>query len=540
MLNLLTDPWLPVIRRHTGRCVIRPAQVVEFHKEDPVIALDWPRPDFRIAALEYLTGLLATAFSPEDSDAWLDFWRHPPRPARLDEVFAPFAFAFVLDGDGPRFLQDFEDLQSDLEPIERLLIEAPGNSTNNKNTDLLVHRDQISSLSRGAAAMALYTLQSWAPAGGAGNRTGLRGGGPLVTIVVPGRASTLWQTLWANVPESGQAPMLDELPLVFPWLAPTVVSAGEAIVTPQSAHQMQCWWGMPRRIRLDFATSTMPKLCDLTGEIDHVQVVAWRQRPRGANYADWGREHPLTPHYQQKAKVEWLPVHPQPDGISYRHWPGLVVASSDGFRLPAASVLKWHNGGRGLNAGVSGARLIAAGYNMDKMKARSFVETEVPLPSTTDKKTQETLDNLAKQLVQSAEQVASLLRLAVRNALYSAGTTIKFDTGLFNALHEQFFDRTEVRFFIILETAAKSMGKASDTERVEWRDHLRKVALALFDETAPLAANSGWTAAARTGDARRMLGVSLAGYGPAGTALLITLALPAVREKVTKRGRDAV
>jgi CRISPR system Cascade subunit CasA len=195
VLNLLADPWLPAIRRHTGRCVIRPAQIAEFHGENPVIAIDWPRPDFRIATLEFLIGLLATMFPPEDGDVWLGFWHDPPEPAQLDANFAPFTYAFALDDDGPRFLQDLEDLQSDAEPIERLLIEAPGESTTGKNTDLMVHRGRVASLSRAAAAMALYTFQSWSPAGGAGNRTGLRGGGPLVTMVMPGAAPTLWQTL---------------------------------------------------------------------------------------------------------------------------------------------------------------------------------------------------------------------------------------------------------------------------------------------------------------------------------------------------------
>jgi CRISPR system Cascade subunit CasA len=128
VFNLLTDPWLPVIRRHTGRCVIRPAQVTESLDEDPVIAIDWPRPDFRIATLELLTGLLATAVPPLDGDDWLDWWREPPESAALDKAFAPFAHAFELDGDGPRFLQDLENLESGAEPIERLLIEAPGES----------------------------------------------------------------------------------------------------------------------------------------------------------------------------------------------------------------------------------------------------------------------------------------------------------------------------------------------------------------------------------------------------------------------------
>lgn len=538
MLNLLTDAWLPVIRRQTGRCVIRPAQIAEHHDDNPVVAIDWPRPDFRIATLEFLIGLLTTAFPPAGGDAWLGLWHEPPEPAELDEAFAPFAHAFALDGPGARFLQDLEDLQADAEPIERLLIEAPGESTSSKNTDLLVHRDRVGTLGRAAAAMALYTFQSWAPAGGAGNRVGLRGGGPLVALVMPGAEPTLWQMVWANVPENGKVPTSDELPRVFPWLAPTVTSEGKTVVTPQTAHPLQCWWGMPRRIRLDFATLAAPGACDLTGEIDMVQVVSWRQRPRGANYAFWGGVHPLTPHYQQKVGSEKLPLHPQPGGIGYRHWLGLVVALPDGSRTPAASVSQWHGGLRGGNVDIPRSRLIAAGYAMDKMKARGFVESEMPLPTARDKRAQTALDDLAKRLVESADQVANLLRSAVRNALFSAGATVKTDAALLNAVHERLWEETELRFFAMLAAAADGAGDASDNERAGWRDHLRDVAMRLFDEAAPLAADAGWSAAARTGRARRMLGISLAGYGPAGTQLLVTLALSAVEAKAAKKQRS--
>ena len=60
VLNLLTDAWLPVRRLRSGAGVISPAQLTEALDDDPVIAIDWPRPDFRIATLEFLTGLLAT------------------------------------------------------------------------------------------------------------------------------------------------------------------------------------------------------------------------------------------------------------------------------------------------------------------------------------------------------------------------------------------------------------------------------------------------------------------------------------------------
>jgi CRISPR system Cascade subunit CasA len=247
-LNLLTDAWLPAERRHSGRALIRPAQITEAMQDDPVIGIDWPRPDFRIASLEFLIGLLATACPPANHDAWLDGWFEPPTPETLDAAFASVSHAFTLDGDGPRFLQDFEDLVADAEPIERLLIDTPGANAVRNNTDLLVRRGRAAALGRSAAAIVLFTFQSWAPAGGAGNRTGLRGGGPLTTLVVPGDRPALWHTLWANVP-CGARPPAAELPRVFPWLAPTILSEGAHVVTPETAHPLQCWWGMPRRIR---------------------------------------------------------------------------------------------------------------------------------------------------------------------------------------------------------------------------------------------------------------------------------------------------
>ena len=58
--------------------------------DDPIIAIDWPRPDFRIATLELLIGLLALAAPPRDLPAWLAAWRKPPPPEELDVHDATF------------------------------------------------------------------------------------------------------------------------------------------------------------------------------------------------------------------------------------------------------------------------------------------------------------------------------------------------------------------------------------------------------------------------------------------------------------------
>lgn len=530
--NLLRDPWLPVLRR-SGPALIRPAQITEAHATDPILAFDWPRADFRITAHEFLIGLLATACPPEDEDAWAAWMEAPPSPEALGAAFAPIAHAFDLDGPGPRFLQDLEDLVADSEPVERLLIEAPGDSTVKKNTDLLVRRGIAQRLSRATAAMALYTFQSWAPAGGAGNRTGLRGGGPMITLVLPDADPTLWEVLWANVP-AGDAPVAADLPRIFPWLAPTITSEGSRMVVPgDNAHPLQCWWGMPRRIRLEF--EARPGTCDLTGGVDEIAVTGWRQRPRGANYALWGKVHPLTPQYRVKADSEVLPVHPQPGGIGYRHWFGLVANRTnkkDDLRYPAPSVSQWRDY-RGSRYPAQ-TRLLVAGYDMDNMKARGFVEAEMPLHRAADRKAQE---DLAHALIASAQEASNALRQAVRGALFSAGATVKLDAELFATLRERFWAATEPDFYALLE--AQAAGTKPDLTR--WLDILRGLALQLFDEAAPLDPLSGGTAAQRISQAKRTLAFTLRGYGKAGGALFGLLGLPAPEsgKSKAKKGKAA-
>lgn len=521
MLNLLTDAWLPIRRQSGQRDIIRPSQIAE--TSDPPVALDWPRADFRIASLEFLIGLLATACPPATHGDWLDGWDAPPTPAALDAAFAPLAHAFNLDGEGPRFLQDFEDLVSDAEPIERLLIEAPGASTLRQNTDLLVHRDQVGALGRPAAAIMLHTLQSWAPEGGRGNRAGLRGGGPMVTLVCPGDRPSLWRLVSANVP-LGQPAVPEDLPLIFPWLMPTVTSEGTRTVRPENSHLLQVWWSMPRRIRLNFVSTETPFACDLTGESDTMRAVSWRQRPYGPNYATWGGINPLTAHYRPKSTSELLPLHVQPGGVGYRHWLGLVLRTREELNIPAASVEDWRNF-RERDADAGPTRLLAAGYDMKSMKARAFAEAEMPLPPASAER-----DQWAERLVLSANQVGGLLRSAVRLALFSAGAKVNLDAEMLSTPRERLWEQTESEFFTLIADPPAKIAEL-------WLKTLRRIALALFDEAAPLTPENGG-AAPRIGRARRNLVFALTGFGKEGTELFTTLEL-AVAAPKTKKGKAA-
>lgn len=549
-MNLITDRWLPVLRQSGTSDTVSPTHIASQWLSDPVIEIDWPRPDFRVATLEFLIGLLATTSPPLDLRSWREWWDEPPTPDQLAEAFAPVAHAFDLDGPGPRFMQDYEDLVSGPEPIERLLIEAPGDSTVKKNTDLLVHRGQVASLGRPAAAIALYTLQSWAPGGGRGNRTGLRGGGPMTTFVLPGAERSLWHTLWANVP-AGEPPSPEELPRVFPWLAPTP-TPGRA-VTPDDVHPLHCWWGMPRRIRLDFSPCELARACDLTGIPDTVQVASWRQRPQGANYVGWGDLHALTPRRREKPGSEILSLHPQAGGIGYRDWLGLVIADQQGdtaLRFPAPTVTTWRGQrqrsvwGRGEERGHMD-RLLSAGYAFvpAQMKAENFVESELPLPVIRDEELRRRVDELARDLVIAADQAANLLRRAVREALFGAGATVKLDWELLSAVREQLWEATEQAFYGTLLDEARRTPDVADDARKRWLERLRNAALEVFDLAAPLQPDGATLPRSDEGirrllAARRTLGLVFAGYRKEGEALFGVLRLPlSERKPARKQGR---
>ena len=247
--NLIRTAWLPVRRRSGAVERIAPWGITDGMNSDPFVSFAWPRPDFDGAAHEFLIGLLSTAAAPEDNDAWADWWLTPPAPDELERRFALFADAFDLDGSGPRFLQDLDPLDgSEEKDVAALLIDAPGAQALRNNADLFVKRGGVPVMCRGATAMALFALSAYAPAGGAGHRTSLRGGGPLTMMIVADRAdgrSTLWGRLWPNVEtqeqiagRSGMVPRREDHETVFPWLVPTRTSNHKA--GGQSYHTAGC------------------------------------------------------------------------------------------------------------------------------------------------------------------------------------------------------------------------------------------------------------------------------------------------------------
>ncbi len=406
----------------------------------------------------------------------------------------------------------------------------------NKRAAMFAGRSRGNVFGRNTAAIALFTLQVFAPVGGTGHRAGLRGGGPLTTLAYAPAKPALWNFLWLNVPSTPavfdplehEAPE-DRLSDVFPWLAATRVSDKTgAATTYADIHPAQCFWAMPRRIALDFEANVEKLPCDITGEVEDIIVRRYRTRPYGVNYQNV--PHPLTPSY--KTKEKWLPVHPQPGGIAYRHWSGLVL---DGVSAKSAACIAAAK--RRLETRRDQPLLRLYGYDMDNMKARGFVETEMPLlfpPAEAERP----FATLVEQLVGAARAAASLTIGAIKMARGKEGG------GGLDLVREKFFAESQSVFFETVEQGLAELTAHPEALCQElkktWLDAtLGPLARKTFDVEAPLLAlaDAGDLKALETAvNARRFLELSLAGYGKGGGELFKALGLHVPVQKPKKGG----
>ena len=185
----------------------------------------------------------------------------------------------------------------------------------------------------------------------------------------------------------------------------------------------------------------------LTGAIDEAIVTGWRQRPNGVKYAAW--DHPLSPSYKDN-KGGWLPGAsaarrhriPPLGGVGHRRCRGDAQGGAVYRRLARP--------GPPTCRSIGNSRLLAAGYDMDNMKARAFVESEMPLPGT-DPAAAEAFATVARRLVAAAEIVAQATRRAVRDARY--GRDAAADSTPLAAVYEDFWAATHDRFFALLPNA---------------------------------------------------------------------------------------
>lgn len=532
---LLETAWIPVRLRDGSRSWISPSALMRHD----LVAFDADRADFNGALAQFSIALLQTVWAPSSRIDWAVRWRSPPDEQAWREALAPWRKYFEFDGAGPRFMQDFDLRANDGDPvpIANLLIETPGENTLKNHGDHFVKRNQVERMCTCCAALALLTLQINAPAGGAGHRTGLRGGGPLTTLLVPSDSQqtprSLWHMLWLNVLPAtefaGSGDLEDDAEphFMMPWLKSiNVVQPEGGALAPTQVHPLQVLWSMPRRIRLDTASVTSG-VCDLCRRPSDRLLSQYVTRNYGLNYKGAWR-HPLTPYYE--TKDDKLPMHPQPGGLGWRHWLGLVLGQqSDKRRIEAAAVVSRFLSDTTLQRSGMSLRLWAFGFDMDNMKARCWYEATMPLYelAEVDQKARQRLQDDISAWLAGADLVVGYLRSAVKDAWFKVEAR-----GDFSHVDAAFWSRTEVMFYRLLRDTLAGLRLDTPVDghalKEAWRRHLQAVALQLFEDDLVGAGPIERQNLARVAEAHRQLRASL--HGP---KLRAALALPALVDPAT-------
>jgi len=489
-MNLLKDPWLPFSNQN-GEIVYRPVSAIALPE---VIDLALPRADFQGAAYQFLIALLQTTYAPGNIDEWIDRYQSLPTREALDQAFEGFTASFELDGNGPLFMQDRNSLDKESPTLSSsLLIDAPGASTVKSNTDHFVKAGRAESFCPDCAAIALFTLQINAPAGGKGYRTGLRGGGPLTTLVLPtDPGASLWQKLWLNIldREHWQYPEPDPNSFeLFPWMGPTRVSDKGQKTLESDVHALHPYWSMPRRFRLMFEEGGSN--CDLCGRESGRVCRTIKARNYGNNY-DGPWTHPLTPYRRdpKKPAEPALSIKGQPGGIGYRHWESLVLMDTEGSgNLPARVVLDYArkvDESRHDSISLSRqARLWVFGYDMDNMKPRAWYGTQLPLLAA-PQADQDRLLDWVRDLVGLSRDIAWQLRKQVKEAWFSRPSDVKGDTDF---IDKRFWELTEDEFYSLLFLLGERI-QEGNVKRIppdlaaRWYKHVRQQAVTVFDQLA--------------------------------------------------------
>ena len=430
-MDLIYEKWIPVRLADGTPDKIAPYEITrEIENEKRrIVAVASPRPDFDGALTQFLIGLLQTACTPETEGKWWDWRESPPPPERLKEQFEPYKDAFYLFGDGKSWFMQ-ENLASTknakLHPVSYLLIGAATDNALKTNTDHFQKRPKgEEAMCSSCAAAALYTLQTFAPSGGGGGDgkfTSLRGGGPLTTIIL---GKNLWETVWLNVLVKGD---FDKKPCnekTFPWLKLGHFLSEKAPVKSIHSSEMNSvhvYWGMPRRIQLQFSEVNTPCLCSVCGDLVSVQCRQYHDLSGGLTYQDgkgskkgpsWiSPLHPLSP-YNIGEDNKPSAVHPQSGGIGYRHWLSYIenTAAGNFKRMPAKVIEQFRTIVR------EDGRMWAFGFDIasGQNKARCWYDSTMPILYIPSEQTSLLMGH-ATNMVNSSRYVSGLILSSIFKA----------------------------------------------------------------------------------------------------------------------------
>lgn len=452
-MNLITDAWIPVYTKSGQHKLIRPDEIAA--AADPPVRMAWarPSPDFNLAALEFLIGLFFAASAPQNEEEWHE--NQQPAQESLRKTLARLSPAFNVDGNGPRFMQS-PPLDEQQEPLRSLFLDGERNQERAQNeVNLNPLRAEYKFLSPGAAALTLFMQQAWAVQGGRGYYASLRGGGPWITLAYPntGRWPTLWEIVWANVP-NGVPVHPDQLETAFPWMQDKPFAVTE--VSQTEALSAETFFAMPRCVRLVF--EPLVHVCPITQQKGNIAAVGFHQKSGlGRKYPNW--THPLTPHrkVEKGGKASIRHRKCSATRISYVDWPGLTLTDPEKGAGIATSVAQYNQ-----RNDRNPCHLLLGGWAVDKNSTLLFVWLEHKVPLRND------VHETVLLFVKAGETTCYRLK----------GKLGKLKAPDIPILQSEFYGKTED---VLKRLLGLIYHEPLDALKEKWIAALRKTALDIFD-----------------------------------------------------------
>lgn len=263
---------------------------------------------------------------------------------------------------------------------------------------------------------------------------------------------------------------------IFPWMGPTRTSEKDQLTTPEHVHPAHMFWGMPRRIVLDFESGETGN-CDVCICNSNNLVTSYMTKNKGTYYGSRWR-HTLTPYRSEKNEL--ISIKGQPGGITFRHWLGFVQNDKKNGGEPAAVVHAFRER-QSILGNKQSLQLWAFSYDFDNMKVRCWYEGKMPLINV-DESIRENYESTIEQLIRVSELVSDNVRKYVKEAMFRRPGDIKGD---FSFIDNRFWNNTEPEFYSTLEKMRIAFSAGTDTVvdiKLKWLNTLFRIGEQLFDE----------------------------------------------------------
>ena len=424
-MNVVTDLWIPVIRKDGTRDIINPTQITSNY-ENPIISLNLGRPDLNAATLRLLVSFYNTFLSPTSKKQWKDLFKAPPNSKKISLNFK--SEFFELDGKSVRFLQDKKpDELKKICNVGSLLFDTPGTKTIEDGKDFF-QKAKKHTFCVTCSIAALYLKQYSAVMAGVGYRTSITSGanGSLASFIV---GNTVWETIWSNVIIQKEMFKLGGNPkgLIFPWLSDTKDSTTKDTISLDTVHPYYPLWEMPLRLHLFFEEDSIP--CTICGSNSKLMVNQIKIKNYGNCYIN--PRHIYSPYIKDKGYSFIKPK----SSLDYSNILTFLYPADKTY--PAEVINHFMGNIDFLKRNT--VELWVFGYHMDKAKLYSWEEKKF------------TISELIYNNKESAIQLARLSYLIgwyICNSMRKIWTVDKIDS----VIIDDFMRKTEGYFYKALKT----------------------------------------------------------------------------------------